>query len=112
MTARLSTRINGSVTIIFQEYSQSARHNQPTYSQEGIEGGNEETALLIVPEESPEEVWNTLEEPSGKFDLFIKYNAPTLAGVPIEEIVATGWGDQSNDDDDDDPFTIIKIISS
>lgn len=101
-------RTDGSITIKFHDYSQTSPHSKPTYDQEDIEGDNEETALVIIANELPEEVWDNLEESSGKFDYFVKYSAPASAGIPIEKIVITGWGD--DDDNDNDPFTIIKVI--
>ncbi|GKF58520.1 hypothetical protein Tco_0172057, partial [Tanacetum coccineum] len=34
--------------------------------------------------------------PSGKWDYYVRYDTPTNT-VPIEEIVATGWGDEFSD---------------
>ncbi|GJU25500.1 hypothetical protein Tco_1164121 [Tanacetum coccineum] len=42
------------------------------------------------------EKWSTLGEPSGKWDYYVKYDAPTNT-TPIEEITATGWGDEFSD---------------
>ena len=39
------------------------------------------------------EVWDTLGQPSGKFDFMVKYTAPESYKIPIEDIKATGWGD-------------------
>ncbi|GKB42006.1 hypothetical protein Tco_0886948 [Tanacetum coccineum] len=39
------------------------------------------------------EKWSTLGEPSGKWDYYVRYDTPTNT-VPIEEIAATGWGDE------------------
>ncbi|GKB52690.1 hypothetical protein Tco_0903443 [Tanacetum coccineum] len=44
------------------------------------------------------ERWLTLEEPSGKWDYYVKYDAPPDT-TPIEEIAATGWGDEFSDDE-------------
>ncbi|GJX99941.1 hypothetical protein Tco_0356960 [Tanacetum coccineum] len=44
------------------------------------------------------ERWSTLGEPSGKWDYYVKYDAP-LDTTPIEEIAATGWGDEFSDDE-------------
>ncbi|GJW78502.1 hypothetical protein Tco_0140184 [Tanacetum coccineum] len=45
-----------------------------------------------------EERWSTLGEPSGKWDYYVRYNAPPNT-TPIEEIAATGWGDEFSDDE-------------
>ncbi|GJV96661.1 hypothetical protein Tco_1548238 [Tanacetum coccineum] len=42
------------------------------------------------------EKWSTLGEPSGKWDYYVRYDTPTNT-VPIEEITATGWGDEFSD---------------
>ncbi|GJR09377.1 hypothetical protein Tco_0792029 [Tanacetum coccineum] len=39
------------------------------------------------------EKWSTLGEPSGKWDYYVRYDAPTNTTL-IEKIVATGWGDE------------------
>ncbi|GJY18775.1 hypothetical protein Tco_0390266 [Tanacetum coccineum] len=44
------------------------------------------------------EKWSTLGEPSGKWDYYVKYDAPPDTTL-IEEIAATGWGDEFSDDE-------------
>ncbi|GJZ78469.1 hypothetical protein Tco_0643306 [Tanacetum coccineum] len=44
------------------------------------------------------ERWSTLGEPSRKWDYYVKYDAP-LDTTPIEEITATGQGDEFSDDE-------------
>ncbi|GJQ91621.1 Orf y [Tanacetum coccineum] len=44
------------------------------------------------------EKWSTLGEPSGKWDYYVRYDAPPDT-TPIEEIAATGWGDEFSDDE-------------
>ncbi|GKB76797.1 hypothetical protein Tco_0943692, partial [Tanacetum coccineum] len=44
------------------------------------------------------EKWSTLGEPSGKWDYYVRYDTPTNT-VPIEEITATGWGDEFSDNE-------------
>src|SRR3954463_5463668 len=39
----------------------------------------------------PEETWDTLGEPSGKFDYMVKYSAPESSKISLEDIVPTGW---------------------
>jgi hypothetical protein len=41
----------------------------------------------------PAEVWDTLGQPSGKFDFLVKYTAPESSKISIEDIQPTGWGD-------------------
>ncbi|GKC37068.1 hypothetical protein Tco_1049452, partial [Tanacetum coccineum] len=44
------------------------------------------------------EKWSTLGEPSGKWDYYVRYDALPDT-TPIEEIAATGWGDEFSDDE-------------
>src|ERR1044072_5677673 len=39
------------------------------------------------------EVWDSLGEPSGKFDYMVKYSTPESSKIRIEDIQPTGWGD-------------------
>src|SRR4051812_40357134 len=41
----------------------------------------------------PAEIWDTLGQPSGKFDYMVKYTAPESSKISIEDIQPTGWGD-------------------
>nr|GEZ43743.1 hypothetical protein [Tanacetum cinerariifolium] len=45
-----------------------------------------------------EEKWSTLGEPSEKWDYYVRYDAP-LNTTPIDEITATGWGEEFLDDE-------------
>ena len=44
------------------------------------------------------EKWSTLGESSGKWDYYVRYTAPQET-TPIEEIAATGWGDEFEDNE-------------
>nr|GFB92820.1 hypothetical protein [Tanacetum cinerariifolium] len=44
------------------------------------------------------EKWSTLREPSGKWDYYVRYDAP-INTTPLEEIAATGWGEEFSDDE-------------
>ncbi|GJT07837.1 hypothetical protein Tco_0842299 [Tanacetum coccineum] len=46
------------------------------------------------------EKWSTLGEPSGKWDYYVRYDAPPDI-TPIEEVAATGWGDEFSDDEEE-----------
>ena len=39
----------------------------------------------------PAEVWDTLGQPSSKFDFMVKYTAPESSKISIEDIQPTGW---------------------
>ncbi|CAL5431783.1 unnamed protein product [Camellia sinensis] len=70
------------------------------------ESRNQQETLLYL-EEQPDQkdVWDTLGQPSGKYDYMVKYNAPShYSGRSFEEdcqqIVPTGW----DSDEDDYPL--------
>ncbi|GKB71343.1 hypothetical protein Tco_0932755 [Tanacetum coccineum] len=48
--------------------------------------------------QAPQEEHISYDEPSGKWDYYVKYDAPPDT-TPIEEIAATGWGDEFSDDE-------------
>src|SRR4051812_32372227 len=41
----------------------------------------------------PAEIWDTLGQPSGKYDYMVKYTAPESSKIAMEDIQPTGWGD-------------------
>nr|GFC23631.1 hypothetical protein [Tanacetum cinerariifolium] len=45
-----------------------------------------------------EEKWSTLGEPSGKWNYYVRYDTP-IDTTPIEEVTATGWGEEFSDDE-------------
>ncbi|GJT93558.1 hypothetical protein Tco_1082403 [Tanacetum coccineum] len=52
--------------------------------------------------------WSTLREPSGKWDYYVRYDAPPDT-TPIGEIAATGWGDEfSNNEVTPGKVTILE----
>nr|GEZ04636.1 TPA: orf y [Tanacetum cinerariifolium] len=54
---------------------------------------------LNLPEQiSVREKWSTLGEPSGKWHYYVRYDVP-INTTPIEEIAATGWGEEFSDDE-------------
>ena len=52
-----------------------------------------EKIQITNPTSPQKEIWDTLGEPSGKFDYLVKYSAPESSKVHIEDIKPTGWGD-------------------
>ncbi|GJS49359.1 hypothetical protein Tco_0599480 [Tanacetum coccineum] len=53
----------------------------------------------------PWEKWSTLGKPSGKWDYYVRYNAPINITL-IEEIAATSWGDEFSDNE----ATLRKVM--
>ncbi|GJV73443.1 hypothetical protein Tco_1493438 [Tanacetum coccineum] len=73
------------------------------YSVENVVDHLITTGITAIPGERKSieeswERWSTLGEPSGKWDYYVKYDAPPDT-TPIEEIAATGWGDEFSDDE-------------
>src|ERR1051325_11720761 len=48
--------------------------------------------------ETMPEVWDTLGQPSGKFDYMVKYSVPESYKIPMEDVKVTGWGDDFPED--------------
>src|ERR1043165_2869143 len=48
--------------------------------------------------EAVPEVWETLGQPSGKFDYMVKYTVPESYKIPIEDVKETGWVDDFPED--------------
>src|SRR3954464_12998735 len=72
----------------------------------GDQIGNDESFTSPVTEQyqnPPKEVWDTLGEPSGKYDYMVKYSAPPSSQIVMEDIVPTGW-----DEHYDDNFALEK----
>src|ERR1051325_9991525 len=55
-------------------------------------------------------VWDTLGQPSGKYDYMVKYTVPDSYKIPIEDVKATGWGDDFPEDYAD--VNTIRISSA
>nr|GFA17492.1 TPA: orf y [Tanacetum cinerariifolium] len=54
------------------------------------------------------EKWSTLGEPSGKWDYYVRYDAP-INTTPIEEVTATDWGEEfSNEEVTPGKVTILN----
>ncbi|GKA67092.1 RNA-directed DNA polymerase, partial [Tanacetum coccineum] len=58
------------------------------------------------PRNKKKQKWSTLGEPSGKWDYYVRYDVIQ----PIEEVAATGWGDEfkSEDEDQTTKFTVCE----
>ncbi|GJY97288.1 hypothetical protein Tco_0514198 [Tanacetum coccineum] len=50
------------------------------------------------PKNKKRQKWSTLGEPNGKWDYYVRYNS-TQSTIPIEEVAATGWGEEFEDED-------------
>ena len=59
-----------------------------------------EKVQITQPVPSQKEIWDTLGEPSGKYDYLVKYSAPESSRVQIEDIKPTGWGDDETKEGD------------
>ncbi|GJW08833.1 RNA-directed DNA polymerase [Tanacetum coccineum] len=50
------------------------------------------------PKNRKKQKWSTLGEPSGKWDYYVRYDI-THPPIPINEVAATGWGDEFEEED-------------
>ncbi|GKA39373.1 hypothetical protein Tco_0731924, partial [Tanacetum coccineum] len=50
------------------------------------------------PKNKKKQKWSTLGEPSGKWDYYVRYDI-THPTIPIDEIAATGWGEEFEEED-------------
>src|ERR1044072_1234669 len=48
--------------------------------------------------ETVPDVWDTLGQPSGKYNYMVKYTVPESYKIPIEDVKVTGWGDDFPED--------------
>ncbi|GJV70064.1 Orf y [Tanacetum coccineum] len=60
------------------------------------------------PRNKKKQKWSTLGEPSGKWDYYVRYDA-THSTTSIEEVAATGWGDEFEDKADKAQTPITKF---
>ncbi|GJZ41538.1 hypothetical protein Tco_0588424 [Tanacetum coccineum] len=108
-------RLNRSVSLQFERYQQTPqppRYSVDQHDREAIRNDNldedEEHFVGICFKSHEEHIlmtyvsswerWSTLGEPSGKWDYYVKYDAPPDT-TPIEEIAATGWRDEFSNDE-------------
>src|ERR1044072_8607886 len=65
--------------------------------------GDDDTKGEEVDDHIPQkEVWDTLGEPSGKFDYLVKYSAPESSKIQIKDVKPSGWGDDDEKGEDVD----------
>ncbi|AHI90954.1 polyprotein [Hibiscus bacilliform virus GD1] len=91
--------IDGSISLRFRDYATTSTPELPSYNEQDEEVDPDEEQLMehvvaAFVEEEPKEIWDTLGQPSGKFDFLVKYSAPASSKIRIEDIVPTGWGDE------------------
>ncbi|GKC31816.1 hypothetical protein Tco_1039110 [Tanacetum coccineum] len=60
------------------------------------------------PRNKKKQKWSTLGEPSGKWDYYVRYDV-TYPTTSIEEVAATGWGDEFEDEADKAQTPITKF---
>ncbi|GJX20683.1 Orf y [Tanacetum coccineum] len=59
------------------------------------------------PKNKKRQKWSTLGEPNRKWDYYVRYDS-TQPTIPIEEVAATGWGEEF-EDEDQTPITKFTI---
>nr|WOJ52281.1 polyprotein [Fig badnavirus 1] len=137
MPRNVETRnlIDGTISARFADYTQAPEPRQPHYNEQDEEVASDEeelaetqqhiVAMLRFPdyveiqEFKPkykeqydkykrEQGWDTLGEPSGKYDYYVRYTAPP-ATTPIEDIQPTGWEEEPKWDDSPDEKSLATI---
>nr|WOJ52284.1 nonfunctional polyprotein due to mutation [Fig badnavirus 2] len=92
---------DGSVSIRFRDYVPTEEQAPPRYNEHDEEVNEDEEELiqehhtLAVLREK--ENWDTLGQPSGKYDFYVRYSVPESSKIPIESIQSTGWDDMEED---------------
>ncbi|KAG6473557.1 hypothetical protein ZIOFF_067474 [Zingiber officinale] len=111
---RTTTLLDGSISLSFQGY-QPARNPQPrrmsNFDIEEIRNeGEEEFAGVFISEYAlplfheeygfpdTNDRWNTLGEPSGKYNYYVNYAVPPI--VPFIPLTKPSWGDEDEDDNE------------
>ncbi|CDN68224.1 polyprotein [Grapevine Roditis leaf discoloration-associated virus] len=125
--------LDGSISARFANYTQAPEPQQPRYNGHDEEEASDEAELAAtqhhvvamfrlsgyteVEEFKPkfkeqyeryqrEQQWDTLGQPSGKYDYYVQYTAPPAATIPLTEIQPSGWDDQPQWDDEPQATTI------
>nr|GFB42825.1 TPA: orf y [Tanacetum cinerariifolium] len=111
----VNERLNISVSLRFERYRQTPQpprysvdqHDREVIGNDNLDEDEEHFVEICLQtpqiEHTPYDVcfseeWSTLGEPSGKWDYYVRYDAP-IKTTPIEEVAATGWGEEFSDDE-------------
>ncbi|GKA88516.1 hypothetical protein Tco_0810280, partial [Tanacetum coccineum] len=89
----VNERLNRSVSLQFESCLNEARILEEEPLNKVIRSNKPKRS-----KQKSSEKWSTLGEPSGKWDYYVRYDAPPDI-TPIEEVAATGWGDEFSDDE-------------
>ncbi|CEJ16363.2 polyprotein [Mulberry badnavirus 1] len=107
--------LGGGISMRFTNYEAAPREPERRFNSQDEELASDEeeveTILVLIAEEPEKEVWDTLGEPSGKFDYFVKYSAPEWAKNPVK-IEPTGWESSDEGDEDDEDFRDINSFTA
>ena len=49
---------------------------------------------------SYQQVWDTLGEPTRKFDYLVKYSKSASIDIPFNSIIPSGWGEEFGDNEE------------
>nr|AYR16591.1 ORF3 [Taro bacilliform CH virus] len=101
------TNIDGTISLRFGNYTlgRTSTTRRISYNLRDEEVQSDEEQIIAVFKldcytEAQPAIWDTLGEPSGKFDYYARYDMPdNHLQIPVEHIIATGW------DEDDETAT-------
>nr|GFA28995.1 TPA: orf y [Tanacetum cinerariifolium] len=104
----VNERLNRPVSLRFERYRQAPqppRYSVDQHDREVIGNDNldeDEEHFVGICTQTPQiehtPYDSTLGEPSGKWDYYVRYDAP-IKTTPIDEIAATGWGEEFSDNE-------------
>ncbi|GJT19083.1 hypothetical protein Tco_0877789 [Tanacetum coccineum] len=100
----VNERLNRSLSLQFERYRrapQPARysvdqHDQKILGNDHLDEDEEYFIGICLHDPQTQHIPCDICEPSGKWDYYVRYDAP-INTTPIEELAATGWGDEFSD---------------
>ncbi|ATV81254.1 polyprotein [Grapevine badnavirus 1] len=108
---------DGSVSIRFRDYAPTDEQATPAYNKHDEEINEDEEELIqehhVIAVLTEEDRWDTLGQPSGKYDFYVRYSAPESSQIPISSIQSTGWEDMDDavEEDDYDPDARMALLN-
>nr|ACB87156.1 polyprotein [Citrus yellow mosaic virus] len=109
--------IDGSISLRFNSYQPAPDPAPVAYNQhdEEIPPDEDEEQIrnhTIALWRENDEVWDTLGEPSGKFDFYVRYTRPAHALQDPAHIIATGWDDLDDNPTPSSPSNNIRTYQT
>ncbi|KAG6522069.1 hypothetical protein ZIOFF_019203 [Zingiber officinale] len=109
---RTTTLMDGSISLAFTGYRSTGNPRPSNYNEKDIEDIQEEEFAGVftsfideygLPDSNDR--WDTLGEPSGKYNFYVNYAAPPIA--PFILAIKPSWGDEDDEDNNEAVFPSI-----